>query len=58
MPEADTFLREGRWQQNQSMVFMGSRLHGKALVIVGMGPNRTAGRPQSRRLRGDGYAHG
>jgi len=37
LPEADTFLREGRWQQNQSMAFMGTRLYGKTLVIVGMG---------------------
>jgi lactate dehydrogenase-like 2-hydroxyacid dehydrogenase len=37
LPEADTFLREGRWQQNQSMAFMGSRLYGKTLGIVGMG---------------------
>lgn len=37
LPEADTFLREGKWQQNQSMAFMGSRLYGKTLGIVGMG---------------------
>jgi glyoxylate reductase len=37
LPEADTFLREGRWHQNQSMAFMGSRLYGKTLGIVGMG---------------------
>ena len=37
LPEADTFLREGRWQQNQSMAFLGSRLYGKTLGIVGMG---------------------
>jgi glyoxylate reductase len=37
LPEADTFLREDRWQQNQSMAFMGSRLYGKTLGIVGMG---------------------
>jgi phosphoglycerate dehydrogenase-like enzyme len=37
LPEADTFLREGRWQQNQSMAFMGSRLFDKTLGIVGMG---------------------
>ena len=36
-PEADTFLREGRWRQNQSMAFMGTRLFGKTLGIVGMG---------------------
>jgi phosphoglycerate dehydrogenase-like enzyme len=37
LPEADAFLREGKWQQNQSMAFMGTRLHGKTLGIVGMG---------------------
>ncbi|MEL0107889.1 MAG: D-glycerate dehydrogenase [Rhodospirillaceae bacterium] len=37
LPEADTFLREGKWRQNQSMAFMGSRLFGKTLGIVGMG---------------------
>lgn len=37
LPEADTFLREDRWRQNQSMAFMGSRLFGKTLGIVGMG---------------------
>ena len=37
LPEADAFLREGRWHQNQSMAFMGTRLLGKTLGIVGMG---------------------
>ena len=37
LPEADTFLREGRWQQNQSQAFLGTRLYGKTLGIVGMG---------------------
>jgi lactate dehydrogenase-like 2-hydroxyacid dehydrogenase len=37
LPEADMFLREGRWQQNQSQAFLGTRLHGKTLGIVGMG---------------------
>jgi phosphoglycerate dehydrogenase-like enzyme len=37
LPEADTFLREDRWRQNQSMAFMGTRLYGKTLGIVGMG---------------------
>lgn len=37
LPEADAFLREGRWRQNQSMAFMGTRLPGKTLGIVGMG---------------------
>jgi phosphoglycerate dehydrogenase-like enzyme len=30
-------LRDGKWCQNQSMAFMGSRLYGKTLGIVGMG---------------------
>jgi glyoxylate reductase/gluconate 2-dehydrogenase len=37
LPEADAFLRAGKWQQNQSMAFMGTRLLGKTLGIVGMG---------------------
>ncbi len=37
LPEADAFLRADRWRQNQSMAFMGTRLHGKTLGIVGMG---------------------
>lgn len=37
LPEADRFLREGKWQQNQSMAFLGTRLFDKTLGIVGMG---------------------
>jgi len=37
LPEANEFLRMGRWKQNQSMAFMGTRLYGKTLGIVGMG---------------------
>lgn len=37
LPEANEFLRTGRWKQNQSMAFMGTRLYGKTLGIVGMG---------------------
>ena len=37
LPEANIFLREDRWRQNQSMAFMGSRLYDKTLGIVGMG---------------------
>jgi glyoxylate reductase len=37
LPEADAFLRAGKWQQNQSMAFLGTRLYGKTLGIVGMG---------------------
>jgi len=37
LPEFDTFLREGRWQQNQSEILLGTRLYGKTLGIVGLG---------------------
>lgn len=37
LPEADRFLRDGRWQQNQSEAFLGSRLYGTTLGIVGLG---------------------
>lgn len=37
LPEANSFLREDRWRQNQSMAIMGSRLYGKTLGIVGLG---------------------
>jgi lactate dehydrogenase-like 2-hydroxyacid dehydrogenase len=37
IPEADTFLREGRWMQNQSEAFLGTRLFDKTLGIVGLG---------------------
>lgn len=37
LPEADRFLRDGRWQQNQSEAFLGTRLYGKTLGIVGLG---------------------
>jgi glyoxylate reductase len=37
IPEADRFLRDGRWKQNQSMAFLGTRMFGKTLGIVGMG---------------------
>lgn len=37
MPEADRFLRDGKWAQNQSMAFEGTRLHGNTLGIAGMG---------------------
>jgi glyoxylate reductase len=37
LPEADRFVREGRWRQNQSMAFLGSRLVGKTLGVVGLG---------------------
>ena len=37
LPEADRFLRDGGWQQNQSEAFLGSRIFGKTLGLVGMG---------------------
>lgn len=37
MPEADAFLRADRWRQSQSQAFLGTRLYGKTLGIVGMG---------------------
>jgi len=37
LPEADQFVRQGRWRQNQSMAFLGSRLLGKTLGVVGLG---------------------
>jgi glyoxylate reductase len=37
IPEADRFLRDGQWQQNQSMAFLGTRMFDKTLGIVGMG---------------------
>lgn len=37
LPEADRFTRERKWRQNQSEAFLGSRIHGKTLGVVGMG---------------------
>ena len=37
LPEAGQFLRDGKWTQNQSTAFTGTRLFGKTLGIVGMG---------------------
>ncbi len=37
LPEADRFLREGKWTQNQSAAFLGTRLFGKTVGIVGFG---------------------
>jgi glyoxylate reductase len=37
LPEADRFLRGGKWKQNQSMAFLGTRMFDKTLGIVGMG---------------------
>lgn len=48
LAEADRFLRSGRWAQNQSMAFLGSRLFGKTLGIVGLGE---VGKGVARRAR-------
>lgn len=37
VPEADRFMRDGRWEQNQSMALLGTRVFDKTLGIVGMG---------------------
>lgn len=49
IPEADRFLREGQWAQNQSEAFLGTRLFGKTLGIVGFG---RVGAGVARRCRG------
>ncbi|MEX0865034.1 MAG: NAD(P)-dependent oxidoreductase [Acidimicrobiia bacterium] len=36
LPEADRLLRDGKWRQNQSMAFLGTRLFDKTLGIVGI----------------------
>lgn len=37
LPEADRFVRDGRWKQNQSMAFLASRIFDKTIGIVGLG---------------------
>lgn len=37
LPEAERSVRDGTWQQNQSMAFLGTRLYEQTLGIVGMG---------------------
>jgi lactate dehydrogenase-like 2-hydroxyacid dehydrogenase len=37
LQDARRFLEDGRWTQNQSTAFLGTRLFGKTLGIVGMG---------------------
>jgi glyoxylate reductase len=37
LPEATQFLADGKWTQNQSTAFTGTRMYGKTLGIVGMG---------------------
>lgn len=37
IPEADRFVRDGKFKQNQSEAFLGSRIYGKTLGIIGMG---------------------
>jgi lactate dehydrogenase-like 2-hydroxyacid dehydrogenase len=49
IPEADGFLREGRWTQNQSEAFLGTRMQGKTVGLVGLGQ---VGAGVARRCRG------
>lgn len=51
LPEAERFLRDGRWRQRQSMAFLGTRVMGKTLGIVGAGE---IGRGLAWRARGCG----
>jgi glyoxylate reductase len=37
IPEADRFLRDGKWRPNQPMAFLGTRMFDKTLGIVGLG---------------------
>ncbi|MGF1665436.1 MAG: NAD(P)-dependent oxidoreductase [Acidimicrobiia bacterium] len=37
LPEADRFVREGRWAQNQSMAFLATRVFDKTVGILGLG---------------------
>lgn len=37
LQDARKFLEEGKWTQNQSTAFLGTRLYGKTLGIIGMG---------------------
>jgi glyoxylate reductase len=50
IPEADQFMRAGKWKQNQSMAFLGTRLFDKTLGIVGMGTIGTDLATKSRGL--------
>ena len=50
IPEADQFMRSGKWKQNQSMAFQGTRLFDKTLGIVGMGTIGTDLAVKSRAL--------
>jgi glyoxylate reductase len=51
IPEADRFLREDRWRQNQSMAFLGTRMFDKTLGMVGFG---TIGADVARKAQGLG----
>ncbi|MPZ59885.1 MAG: D-glycerate dehydrogenase [Propionibacteriales bacterium] len=51
IPDADRFLRDNRWEQNQSQAFLGTRLYDKTLGIVGMG---TIGTSVAVKARGCG----
>jgi glyoxylate reductase len=51
LPEADRFLREGRWRQYQSMAFLTTRIYDKTLGIVGLG---SIGRSLAKKAQGCG----
>ncbi len=51
LPEADGFLRDGRWRQYQSMAFLTTRLYDKTLGIVGLG---AIGRAVAKKAQGCG----
>jgi glyoxylate reductase len=53
IPEADRFVRDGRWHQNQSQAFLGMRLFDKTLGIVGLG---AIGADLATKARGLGMA--
>lgn len=57
LPEADRFLREGKWRQNQSMAFLGTRLFGKTLGIVGLGTIGTGLAKRARAMEMDVLYH-
>lgn len=57
LPEADRFLREDKWRQNQSMAFLGTRLFGKTLGIVGLGTIGTGLAKRARPMEMDVLYH-
>jgi glyoxylate reductase len=49
IPEADTFVRQGKWQRFSMDLMLGADVHGKTLGIIGMG---RIGQAMGRRARG------